>query len=213
MRVYHLLSAKYALADLMQRRIKVAEFSELNDPFELLSVELVNRAARQRFTAWRRDVLENYGVLCFSRNWKNPVLWSHYADRHRGMCLGFEVPDTPLHSVTYLTNRAPLDDLLQRLTKSSAPPEPLFRAKFEHWRYENEVRRILPLNQALKLGNHYFWPFGADLTLTEVVVGPRCSVSRAHVQRALAYQERGVTLTKARLGFGKFEVVTQQRGL
>ena len=31
-------------------------------------------------------------ILCFSRNWDNLLLWSHYGDRHMGVCLGFDIP-------------------------------------------------------------------------------------------------------------------------
>jgi hypothetical protein len=40
-------------------------------------------------------------MLCFSRDWHNPVQWSHYADKHRGICLGFDVPDSLLVPVQY----------------------------------------------------------------------------------------------------------------
>lgn len=37
-RVYHLTSAEYGISNLALKRLKVARFFELNDPFELLSV-------------------------------------------------------------------------------------------------------------------------------------------------------------------------------
>jgi len=37
MRVYHFLSATNALKDISKRRIKIAQFQDLNDPFELLA--------------------------------------------------------------------------------------------------------------------------------------------------------------------------------
>lgn len=85
--MYHLLSARWALDDLTRWRLKIAEFADLNDPFELLGVELPNRALRRAFAAWKAKALREYGVLCFSRKWSNPVLWSHYADKHKGICL------------------------------------------------------------------------------------------------------------------------------
>ena len=38
-RVYHLLAKEWALDDLDRRRLKIARFDDLNDPFELLAVE------------------------------------------------------------------------------------------------------------------------------------------------------------------------------
>jgi hypothetical protein len=211
-RVYHLLSAKHGLDDLKQRRLKVARFKDLNDPFELLSVELSNRADRRRFATWHKKTVAEYGVLCFSRSWKSPVLWSHYAHRHKGLCLGFDVPDSLLLAVTYLKTRSSFGDLLPPASGTGSQPGALFYTKFEHWQYEDEVRRVVRLDEADRQGGHYFWPFGWDLKLMEVVAGPRCSVEKSHLQSSLDDQDREVTLTKARLAFRDFEVVTQQRG-
>jgi hypothetical protein len=77
LRVYHLTSAEYAISDLSLSRLKVARFGELNDPFELLATNLNDRRTR----AAARQFKDNYnaakGILCFSENWINPVLWSH----------------------------------------------------------------------------------------------------------------------------------------
>ena len=212
MRVYHLLSAKHGLDDLEQRRLKVAEFRDLNDPFELFSVKLSDRAARRRFVAWRQKALAEYGVLCFSTSWKSPVLWSHYADKHKGLCLGFDVPDDLLLPVTYLKTRTPFGDLLQSASGTNSQPSPIFYTKFDHWQYEDELRRLVRLDEAVKQGGLYFWPFGRDLELMEVVAGSRCSVEKHQLEQALNDHDREVTLAKARLGFRSFEVVTQQRG-
>ena len=47
----------------------------------------------------------NRGVLCFSRGWHNPLLWSHYGDKHRGVCLGFDVPNAHIVHVSYNSSR------------------------------------------------------------------------------------------------------------
>ena len=211
MRVYHLLSLKYALDDMKHHRLKVARFEDLNDPFELLSVELSDRETRRHFNAWRKNTMAQYGLLCFSRSWRSPVPWSHYADKHRGICLGFDVPDRLLQEVTYLETRAPLANLLQQ-GASSDQPGPLFHTKFAHWRYEDEIRRIVRLDQAIEQDGRQFWPFGTELHLKEVIAGGRCDVAKAELIRLLGDQVREVTLTKARLAFTTFEVVRQQRG-
>ena len=48
---------------------------------------------------------DRFGLLCFTKHWRNPVLWSHYADTHRGLCLGFEVDDTVSVRVRYTAKR------------------------------------------------------------------------------------------------------------
>jgi hypothetical protein len=35
------------------------------------------------------------GVCCFSTTHSNPLLWSHYGDQHRGLCVGYDVMRRP----------------------------------------------------------------------------------------------------------------------
>src|SRR5687767_14278862 len=93
MRVYHLSNAEFALSNIALRRIKISRFSDLNDPFELLGANLKDKNYREAFRLTRDELHNDKGLLCFSRSWGNPVLWSHYADKHRGICLGFDVSD------------------------------------------------------------------------------------------------------------------------
>jgi len=39
-RVYHFLSAHWALDDVHRKRVKISQFDELNDPFELFGARL-----------------------------------------------------------------------------------------------------------------------------------------------------------------------------
>lgn len=32
----------------------------------------------------------NYGIACFSKRWNSILMWSHYADNHKGYCIGFD---------------------------------------------------------------------------------------------------------------------------
>lgn len=214
MRVYHLLPAKWALDNLKRRRLKVAKFADLNDPFELLAVELSNSVARRQFKTWRKLTMENYGVLCFSKKWDNPVLWSHYAEKHEGICLGFDMADNLLQPVQYMDKRIPLDTLVRGTAKVPAEPGPLFRLKFRDWQYEDEVRRVLPLAETLKDGANFFWPFSGngELELREVVAGARCAVDDNCLKETLGDLADRVKLIQARPAFKSFGVVTQQRG-
>ena len=209
MRVYHLLPRKWALCDLKHRRLKVATFDDLNDPFELRGVRLENPADRQRFNRWRKCTAAKLGLLCFSKSWRNPVLWSHYADEHKGIGLGFDVPESCLHEVKYVQERlqfeqlVPDEDQLQRL----------LRTKFKDWGYEAEYRRIVRLHKTCEARNLHFWPFGSDLELREVVLGARCKVQKEHLEELFGDGFRRLELVKARSAFQTFNVVTDQRGM
>ena len=38
----------------------------------------------------RNDATAKQGITCFSKDRDNMLMWSHYADKHSGICLGFE---------------------------------------------------------------------------------------------------------------------------
>ena len=105
MRVHHIINQAFGLEDLREKRLKVARISELNDPFEFAAVDLSDTEFRQAWELMKQSMSNDYGLLCFSRSWSNPVLWAHYADKHRGLCLGFDIPDELLKKVEYTDER------------------------------------------------------------------------------------------------------------
>jgi hypothetical protein len=88
MRVYKFLTSQHALQDITERRIKISEIHDLNDPFELIPCDLSDADKRQALIETRDKLSGNRGLLCFASGWTNPVLWAHYSDKHRGIMLG-----------------------------------------------------------------------------------------------------------------------------
>ena len=78
MRVYHLFNAQYALKTLYEHRIKISTFSDLNDSFELCPFRIDSAEDREGLATMQQEFSRDIGVICFSRYWHNPVLWSHY---------------------------------------------------------------------------------------------------------------------------------------
>ncbi len=203
MLVYHFLNSHYGLEGIEKRRIKISRLTELNDPFEFLGADLSDREFRRVLTKTKKRMSESKGLLCFSATWKNPVLWGHYADKHQGLCLGFEIPNHVVGKVNYVDARLPVpksidDEFMHQL---------LF-TKFRHWEYEDEYRIYSQLND--EEGGLYFSYFSEDLALKKVIVGDQSEVTRAQVASALGGLGSEVEAFKARAGFTKFEVVKQQ---
>src|ERR1700734_1370486 len=96
MRVYYMTSAKWGEVILRGRRLKLARFGELNDPFELSLIDARVRETRKFAKLITDHFHETIGVICFGANWASPVMWAHYADKHAGVALGFDVPDALL---------------------------------------------------------------------------------------------------------------------
>lgn len=145
MRAFHFLNCEYALQALRNQRLKVATLNELNDPFELFAADLSDRNTRFAFRTWKNQLSERIGLLCFSRHWNNLLLWSHYADRHRGIALEFEIDEDIAIPVRYRRKRMRLDvdDIAAKGGFSEYLAEELYATKSRDWEYEEEGGTIV----------------------------------------------------------------------
>ena len=59
----------------------------------------------------------------------------------------------------------------------------------------------------------YYIDFPGELSLVHVIVGARCTLSKAAVTHALGSMADGVKVTKARGAYDRFEMVEDEKGL
>lgn len=206
-RLYHFLSAEYALDDIAKRRIKISQIEQLNDPFELWCVYQRDRSLRDALRLYKRDMNDQFGMLCFSKHWHNPVLWSHYADRHQGICLGFDIDRQRVNRVVYKRQRLHL-----ALQPSQKDVEQLLYTKFVDWQYEEECRSWIRLDERDPTTRLYFYTFDRHVRLREVIAGPLCGVTEAKLKDALWGYEDEISTIKARLAFRSFRIVKNNKG-
>jgi hypothetical protein len=97
----------------------------------------------------------NCGIFCASRTPSNLLMWSHYAEQHRGAVLGFKADlerDSMLakiEPVTYGDERPFLLDepgLMSSptLESSSKSNRRVYLTKSKEWSYEEELRLVIP---------------------------------------------------------------------
>lgn len=211
-RVYHLTSAEYALAAITLGRLKVARFADLNDPFELLALALKGDRRRQVMRDFKDSSNKTQGLLCFSGDWMNPVLWSHYGNKHRGICLGFNLRRSKVETVDYEDERIrqELDGEKGEMRLTPELQRLLRCTKYSHWKYENERRLFVELAQAVKEGPLYFWNFDDDLALAEVILGVECRLPLARVRQVVSAHHPDAVTFQARLGVKQFQIVRDE---
>ena len=138
--------------------------------------------------------------------------WSHYADQHRGICLGFDVPENTTTKIRYTNTVLKFDKNL--LSKSEDEKLKFFldlsTTKFEHWIYEQEHRKSICLNPDEARERLNFVDFSNELNLSEVIVGSLSDVTRKDVKEALGEHCKNVTCKKASLAFKTFEVTEEK---
>ena len=208
-RLYYLTAAVHALSNIVFGRLKLARFQDLNDPFELLSVQIMDKSVRKIAREFKEIEAQQTGLLCFSEDWTSPVMWSHYGERHRGICLGFDVLRSKVHDVKYDDKR--LRVALEADSDPTSLPvalqEKLRRTKCHEWAYEKEQRMLVPLHEAHQVGTLHFRSFDSELRLAEVILGPNCNESLESVQTVVAHHWPSARTYRSRLAWQHFKVV------
>lgn len=208
MRLYHFLLADYALDDLKKKRVKVSIIDKLNDPFEFQAgFTKPNLDISDRFAKFKSDISKEFGIFCCSKDWHNPLLWSHYADRHTGFALGFDIPDIAAIEVRYSKDR-PLF-ISETLLKDSDNRKYLYelsRTKFSSWSYEEEVRIVYTLSSLYLEGGHYFNSFDDKMILKEVIIGCQSTIVGSEILEALRGY-KNITLIQSRMADKSFSIV------
>lgn len=209
MRLYHMTSAEACMKILHRKRLKASLFEDLNDPFELLAMSTGEKMARVLLKHLKKQLNGKYCLLCFSEVWNEPLLWAHYANKHKGVCLGFDVRDGLATKVTYVSQRlhhefaretVPFSPEVQKLVRES------LYTKHDGWAYEQEWRVYTDQNTRDPDGNYYA-EFSEELKLREVILGERCALTKTEVANLLRASEPRVKVWRARTAFTSFKVV------
>ena len=208
LRAFRFLSARHALQALQTQEIKISRYDDLNDPFELYGVNLANRKYQRRFIEFKRCISQRYGLLCFSRRWQNPLLWSHYGDRHKGVALEFELDDDIVLEIRYSPRRLRMN-IERALAIGWFGEQEAYEVaitKTSHWKYEEEVRVSLELSECAEKGGLLFKSLGERMKIVGLVFGPLCQLSKEEVQKSIPKGDR-TDVMWSRLAFTSFNVV------
>jgi hypothetical protein len=91
-------------------------------------------------TNQEKSVLDKIGILCLAPKWNNMLLWAHYANMHRGLCVGF-------HSsadIFPLAQKVRYSEELPLIQRPADDPETVIMkalyTKAKCWEYEEEWR-------------------------------------------------------------------------
>lgn len=122
----------------------------------------------EEFQKWMTD---KFGICCFSSKNDDLLMWSHYADSHKGLCVGFdsyqlfEATNGAIRKVQYSQN-FPKVAMFHRGFEWL---DPLINTKSKHWKYEDEYR-ISKIYAAREIVNFN------DSAIKEVVLG--CKIDK-----------------------------------
>jgi len=176
---------------------KIGRLRELNDPLDCQPSIIFAGDKKQDAEStkgWLEQIQNEYGVLCYSAKITDPVIWSHYADRHTGIALGFEADYSVANYEVMKYQNSRRKITLKEITRTSLFPTRAqyiantiskgFTVKAESWGYEEEYRSFIELDRCEMRGTHYFFPIRKE-HLKQVVLGVNCSLSKEDIFRVL----------------------------
>jgi len=140
------------------------------------------------------------GITCFSEVPKHLLMWSHYADSHKGFCLEFATGFSPfcdqLHKVVY-------QNVLPTTVPSEREPGNLdclrrfLLVKARVWSYEKEWRIVSEMSDTT-----IAYPRAA---IKRILVGAKASV-RTHNALKKAVASRPIEVVRLKLAIDKFRL-------
>ena len=136
----------------------VDNFSEINDDIKIAIDDAKDKLENEIIPSLKK-MRSKARISCFSTKNDSILMWSHYADSHRGVCFEFEENRDFFKSVNYSSQRANINlyDAISRVLAFDFLNEkisykdkkfadimlnPLYTKSLE-WAYENEVRCVL----------------------------------------------------------------------
>lgn len=170
-----------------------------------------------------KEVRNNALISCFSKRYDSILMWSHYGDKHKGICVEFDRPDKDFLDVKYSKKRCKFDleDTTRRVLGYMLSNEEVdvnnkglirciskpFIVKSLDWQYEEEVRCILSPSSdgvsKLEELNLYTMP----TSITKIYVG--CKVDKAseeYKNLITIAQEKGIAIIQLKTSDETFNV-------
>ena len=136
---------KFFVDIILKKRLYAANYQNLNDPMEgyYLYSDEPNSPNSPNLVDVIKDKKQKLRIVSLSRNANHLLMWSHYANGHRGVAIGVEVDRTKylVKRIDYTNNFLKLNDLNGLTPQEMA--ELILSSKISVWSYEEEERILL----------------------------------------------------------------------
>ncbi|MBI5914756.1 MAG: DUF2971 domain-containing protein [Bacteroidetes bacterium] len=158
--------------------------SDFNDPFDCDSNFISfnkNTDKKLSFEITLETVSKAWGVCCFTQEYDSILMWSHYANKHKGVCLGFD-PRTSTETFLLLKVDYVKDFESSEYFDSKFKAIPhMMITKAGCWEYEQEMRIFKDFNGELQFPKN---------ALKEVIFG--CKATEKDIKRVIeVIKEKG----------------------
>lgn len=212
MRLFYYTHEIHAISNIRAKSIKLSFLKDVNDPFEFHGTSYTN-FPKKLVDNVKNQLDQTKGMVCFSETYSNPLMWGHYADNHKGICLAFELnyqslsKDIKLNKINYQKRRPNYTEI-----KDSKSLVQTMSSKSMDWSYEKEHRLLLPLKSAIKLDSGiYLHPFDKILELKQVILGLRSNCTPESIINNLAEYDTKISIIGTSMSKKKYKIIKNPR--
>ncbi len=183
---------QYTIEDLVNETITVNPSYQMNDPFDSLinlwgdedNLKEISIYDKEHHVKPLHDAFKLYRIrsFCYRNNAiKNILMWSHYADEHKGFCIKYKLSkhfikqeETGSCEHMYL-DKVNYRKIAESLNNKSITLKVALATKKSEWKYENEIRLIV--YNGNKTDEHYGIPLDDESRIEAIYFGYRCPSS------------------------------------
>ena len=146
--LYKYVKLNYVVDILDNHRLYLSDGKDFNDPFE---ITITNKEKGNI------SHIKGLHILSLTNSYRKKLMWSHYADSHKGVCLTVRVPRNLVYPVCYSTKRiyedSNIDSIISLSQKSIKKNvnnnflllnkhKKIAHIKDKKWSYEKEYRVV-----------------------------------------------------------------------
>lgn len=186
MKLYYKYTKYFGLEFLMNVTVRLSPPNTLNDPFEKIISKTVKKELTRRAgdKFWDEFIISrcktekekinhityrvssciwDYGIVSLSETHRNLLMWAHYADEHKGICIGFtedlinsseKKPEDKYNISNYTPTKVNYDSIRPEhyINDNNLKDEirtnliNQLTTKSDAWIYEKEYRCIVPMS-------------------------------------------------------------------
>lgn len=156
----------YTKINIIQDQIYFSKKNKLNDPYELRFIVIepennsimesaVGLKSGRQIDFWYEEHFENMGIFSLSAKNNSMLLYSHYGNKHEGICLEYDTSKDEIFLQAFPVNyRNSIPSIyypeyfkyIYNENKEFSTINQLYSTKSQDWVYEEEWRIIHPVN-------------------------------------------------------------------
>lgn len=188
--LYKYVPLKYVADILDNNRLYLSDGTNFNDPFEITVTDKKKHKSSH---------IEGLHILSLTNSYRNKLIWSHYTDSNKGVCLTVKVPNHLVYPICYTGKRvyedSDIDDIISSSIKKVKKNvnndfsllnknKKIAYIKHKKWLYEKEYRIVFDNNDESGLifeAGKWFM----SVKITNIYLGVNFNKNKPEIQREI----------------------------